>query len=82
MRCRGERGGEGDGGGASFAKKKCGAPTASNSIPVVREREINRVEIEKKGRGSALRVRLLCIALLLTDKRGTRKMKKDEKRRE
>lgn len=30
-------------------KKRSEAPTASNSIPVVRERVINRVEIEEKG---------------------------------
>lgn len=59
---------------AGFVNKKKrrrrarGSPTASNSIPVVRERAINRVEIEEKGR-LASRARLLCIALLLTQKK-------------
>lgn len=53
-----------------------GSPTASNSIPVVRERAINRVEIEEKGR-LASSARLLCIALLLTQK-----TKKGKERRE
>lgn len=53
-----------------------GSPTASNSIPVVRERAINRVEIEEKGR-LASRAHLLCITLLLTQRK-----KKDKGERE
>jgi len=41
-------------------KKKIGAPTASNSISVMRERVINRVEIEER-RVSALFV-LVCVS--------------------
>lgn len=70
---------------AGFANKKKrrrrarGSPTASNSIPVVRERAINRVETEEKGR-LASRARLLCIALLLTqEKKKGRGEGEDEK---
>lgn len=51
----------------------------SNSIPVVRERAINRVETEEKCR-LASRARLLCIALLLTqEKKKGKEAGEDEK---
>lgn len=67
---------------SGFHKKKRrrrarGSPTASNSIPVVRERAINRVEIEEKGK-LASRARLLCIALLPTQEKKKKKVKEGE----
>jgi len=58
-------------------REKIGAPTASNSIPVMRERVINRVEIEER-RVSALFVLVFCVSRCSLD----RKEGEDAKRRE
>lgn len=57
-----------------------GSPTASNSILVVRERAINRVEIEEKGR-LASRARLLCVSRCSLHRRRGR-IKRQERMRE